>query len=593
MAAWHGSQADADAPMAAWHGPQADADAPARTRASGGSAIHAPMLQRRRGRLAGACAAILVALLCAWGVARAPATAPAATRADAGSGSTPVAAATRLGGTRATAPEPGVRAAARTLRALGRALPIVGGQFIPPQPNIVFVLTDDLSWDLIPYMPHVRELQRRGTTFSNYFVTDSLCCPSRASILTGQFPHDTGIYRNSGPDGGFLAFQARGEEQTTYATTLQGAGYRTALMGKYLNQYGPRVRNALGGVYVPPGWSDWDVAGNGYPGFGYAITRGTQVVRHGYRPQDYLTNVLAQRGASFVDQAVAAGGPFMLNLWTFAPHAPATPAPSDANRFPNLTAPRDPSFDEADMSDKPAWIASHPALTAGQLARIDDTFRQRVRAVQAVDRMVGRLERRLRADGVANNTYIVFSSDNGFHAGQHRLTPGKLTAYDPDVRVPLIVAGPGVAAGRTSDAMTQNTDLCPTFAELAGTPPPPHADGRSLVGLLRGDARSAAGWRDAVLIEHKGDVNTAGDPDLPPAGSGNPPTYEALRSKDTLYVEYADGERELYDLSSDPFELHNLAGTAPPERLARLSAALAGMQGCHGEAACRSAQQLG
>ena len=138
--------------------------------------------------------------------------------------------------------------------------------------------------------------------------------------------------------------------------------------------------------------------------------------------------------------------------------------------------------------------------------------------------------------------------------------------------------------------MTQNTDLCPTFAELAGAPAPPHADGRSLVPLLRGE--QPPDWRGAVLIEHHGNVSGLGDPDLPPAGSGNPPTYEALRSKDTLYVEYADGERELYDLATDPFQLDNLADTAAPERILRLSSALAAMAGCHGAAQCWEAQRL-
>lgn len=476
-------------------------------------------------------------------------------------------------------------------QALERALPFVGGQFTAPQPNVVFVLTDDLSWDLLPYMPNVQRLRQRGTTFTNYFVTDSLCCPSRASILTGQYPHDTGIFRNTGADGGFLAFYANGLEQETYATTLQGAGYRTALMGKYLNQYSPgRIRTALGGPYIPPGWSDWVVTGNGYPGFGYRLTRNVRVVQHGFRAKDYLTNVLTRRGLGFVGDAVEEGAPFMLNLWTFAPHAPATPAPRDRNRFTSLTAPRGPAFDEADMTDKPGWLRDHSPLGDEQVARIDETFRQRVRAVQAVDRMVGRLQRRLRAAGVADNTYIVFSSDNGYHLGQHRLTPGKLTAYDPDVRVPLVVTGPGVPAGQTVDAMTENTDLCPTFAELAGVAAPPAADGRSLAPLLRGE--SVTDWRDAVLIEHHGNVSGASDPDLPPAGSGNPPTYEALRSRDALYVEYADGERELYDLADDPDQLRNVAEEAPPDRLSRLSGALAVMANCHGPAQCWEAGHL-
>jgi N-acetylglucosamine-6-sulfatase len=542
------------------------------------------MLRRRSGRLAGASAVLLVALACAAGGVSVPAIAL-------GTGQSQPARASER------APEAAVLAAVRTVRALRAALPVVGGSFAPPQPNIVFVLTDDLSSDLLPYMPNVRRLQQRGTTFSNYFVTDSLCCPSRASILTGQYPHDTGIFRNTGADGGFLAFHARGLEQDTYATNLQGVGYRTGLLGKYLNQYEPgRIRTAFGGPYVPPGWTDWTVAGNGYQGFGYRLARTVRVERHGFQPKDYLTNVLAREGLDFLDESVSEGAPFMLNVWTFAPHAPAIPAPRDAHRFGALTAPRDASFDEADMLDKPAWLRDHRPLGAEQVARVDQTFRDRVRTVQAVDRMIGRLQRRLRTLGVARNTYIVFSSDNGYHLGQHRLTPGKLTAYDPDVRVPLIVTGPGVPAGRTVAAMTENTDLCPTFAELAGAPAPPSADGHSLVPLLRDDAAAqaaAADWRDAVLIEHHGNVSGASDPDLPPAGSGNPPSYEALRSQDALYLEYADGERELYDLASDPLQLHNLAEEVPPERLARLSGQLATMANCHGPAQCWAAGHLG
>ncbi|MGN6189454.1 MAG: sulfatase family protein [Conexibacter sp.] len=539
------------------------------------------MLRRRSGRVVGTGVALSIALGCV--AAAAPVHANARATAH-----------QQTSRTDAPAAEAGVRAAVRTERALRSVVRTLVAPFTPPQPNIVFVLTDDLTSDLLPYMPNVRRLMARGTSFSNYFVTDSLCCPSRASILTGEYPHDTGIFRNTGVDGGFLAFHARGLEADTYATNLQRVGYRTALMGKYLNQYAPgRVRTAVGAPYVPPGWSDWSVAGNGYRGFGYRLARTAGVERRGFRASDYLTNVLARQGLDFMGASVAAGAPFMLNVWTFAPHAPAIPAPRDAHRFPTLTAPRDPSFDEADLSDKPAWLRDHRALTDAEQARIDETFRERVRSVQAVDRMIGRLRRRLRALGVARNTYIVFSSDNGFHLGQHRLTPGKLTAYDPDVRVPLIVTGPGVPAGRTVDAMVENTDLCPTFAELAGAPPPPNADGHSLVPLLRDSGSAAAAdWRDAVLIEHHGNVDGAGDPDLPPAGSGNPPSYEALRSRDALYVEYADGERELYDLASDPFELQNLADQVPPERLASLSAQLATMASCHGPAQCWAAGHL-
>lgn len=458
------------------------------------------------------------------------------------------------------------------------------------RPNIVFVLTDDLSWDLVEHMPNVERLRRAGATFSNYVVTDSLCCPSRASILTGRYPHNTGIYRNTGADGGFLAFRSRGLERTTFATALQAAGYRTALMGKYMNQYSPRrIRDSLGRPYVPPGWSDWRVVGNGYRGYGYGLARGSRVVRRGFAARDYLTNVLRRDAVRFVRSSVAAGQPFMLELATFAPHTPSTPAPRDRHRFGALTAPHTPAFDEADLADKPRWLRGHPRLTDAQKARIDGHFRDRVRSVQAVDRALGRLRGELRRLGAAGRTYVVFSSDNGFHMGQHRLTPGKLTAYDPDVRVPLVVAGPGVPAGLTIGEVAENVDLCPTFTELAGAVEPPGVDGRSLVPLLRGEL--VWGWREAALVEHRGAVTSPEDPDFPARGSGNPPTYEALRTRDGLYVEYADGEREFYDRRVDPHELDNIAGELPAERLEQLSAALQSMRTCAG-AGCRRASRL-
>src|SRR5215207_6869781 len=174
------------------------------------------MLRRRSGRLVGLGAALLVALICATGAASAHENARDSGHPQTSRTPAPVA-------------EPGVRAAVRTTRALRRVVRSLVEPFTPPQPNIVFVLTDDLSSDLLPYMPNVRRLAARGTSFSNYFVTNSLCCPSRASILTGRYPHNTGIFRNTGADGGFFAFNAAGLEQDTYATTLQGVGYRTAL----------------------------------------------------------------------------------------------------------------------------------------------------------------------------------------------------------------------------------------------------------------------------------------------------------------------------------------------------------------------------
>src|SRR5437867_12406516 len=295
-----------------------------------------------------------------------------------------------------------------------------------PSPNVVFVLTDDLAWNLVRYMPHVREMQRHGVTFSHYIVTDSLCCPSRASIFSGRLPHDTRVFSNSGPDGGLLAFHARGEEAHTFATALRRAGYRTAMLGKYLNGYTPGLRLGAARPYAAPGWTDWNVAGYGYPEFGYRLDSNGAVRTYGHRPRDYLTDVIRRKGIEFIRRSARTRRPFLLELATFAPHHPYTPAPRDRHDFPGLRAPRTPSFDRPN-TNPPSWLAPHPPLRAFQIHRIDRDFRRRAQSVQAVDRTIGAVERALRAAGVQRNTYVVFSSDNGLHMGEHRLTPGKLT----------------------------------------------------------------------------------------------------------------------------------------------------------------------
>jgi N-acetylglucosamine-6-sulfatase len=452
------------------------------------------------------------------------------------------------------------------------------------KPNIVFVLTDDLSSDLVRFLPHVQQMQRDGMSFSNYFVTDSLCCPSRSTIFTGNFPHDTGIYTNSSPDGGFGLFRKRGEENTTFATSLQKVGYSTAMMGKYLNGYPSNTR------YVPPGWSEWDGVGFGYDGFNYTLNENGHPVYFGKKPTDYLTDVLAGRGVSFIDQSAAAHKPFMMEVATFSPHHPYTPAPQDLKAFPGLKAPRDPSFNEANVSDKPGWLRLHyPRLNAHQIAYIDTVYRERAQDMLSVDRMIGSLEAAVAAKGLSKDTYFVFSSDNGFHTGQHRLTPGKMTAFDTDIKVPLVVMGPGIRAGTTQTALAQNTDLCPTFEGLGGGFTPASTDGRSLVPLLMGQKTPP---RDAVLVEHRGPDNDLTDPDHPPAESGNPVSYEAIRTKTEVYVEYVNGEREYYDLARDPYELTNTYAELSPAKRAQLSATLRALEHCHGQQSCAAASRM-
>jgi N-acetylglucosamine-6-sulfatase len=460
-------------------------------------------------------------------------------------------------------------------------------------PNIVFVLTDDLSWNLVQYMPHVQAMERDGATFSKYFVTDSLCCPSRTSIMTGQFPHDSGVFSNTGADGGFSAFIAHDNQAKTFAVAMEKTGYRSALMGKYLNGYEPNFHGSAGRSYIPPGWDSWDVAGNGYNEFDYDLNENRDLVHYGNSAQAYLTSVLSRLASGFVSQSSDLSGtrrPFVLEVATFAPHEPYIYAPSDADRFDNVEAPRTAAFDAKDLIGNPRWL-DLPPLTPQDIRQIDMAFRDRVRAVQAVDRMIGRLRAQLVAEGLAKNTYFVFSSDNGYHMGEHRLTPGKMTAFDTDIKVPLIVVGPGIKPGTKISALAENIDLAPTFERLAGLRPPSSVDGRSLVPLLEG--HPPASWRNAVLVEHHGPDSDPEDPDYPAPNSGNPPSYEAMRLENALYVEYADGDREYYLTAFDPNELRNVYAELSPARKRTLHHQLAALERCHGTKSCNTADRLG
>ncbi|MFP3968534.1 sulfatase [Actinomadura fulvescens] len=435
------------------------------------------------------------------------------------------------------------------------------------------MLTDDLAPNLLRYMPNVQRMQKSGTTFSNYFVTDSLCCPSRATMLTGRYPHNTGVFTNQGSDGGYATFNRKGNQHRTFATSLKAAGYNTAMLGKYMNGYQPTNP-------VPPGWSEWYVAGNGYPNYNYKLNENGRLVSYGNKPSDYLTDVLSRKSIDFAQRSVAAKKPFMLELSVFTPHGPATPAPRDKGKFPKAKVPRTPAFNEADMSDKPAWIKGRPKLTQAQIKKLDATFRKRARSVLAIDKAIGDMQAALKASGADRNTYFVFTSDNGYHMGEHRLMQGKQTAYDTDIKVPLIVTGPGVRAGRTVSTLTQNTDLCPTFTDLGRARPPAQVDGISLVPYLTGKRPPKP--RDGVLIEHRGPNTVASDPDFQAAPAGNPPTYNALRTTRELYVEYANGQREYYDIRRDPHQLNNTFGRLSPGQLKKLRSMLRELTTCKG-----------
>ena len=451
-------------------------------------------------------------------------------------------------------------------------------------PNVVLILTDDLDVASVAAMPNVRRLiANQGLTFSNFFATTPLCCPSRASILRGQYAHNHGVLRNTGDeDAGFAAFHDQNREDSTLATWLQAAGYRTALFGKYLNGY---TNPTVGRGYVPPGWDEWGagIDHRAYEGFGYQLNENGRVVDYGRGANDYMTDVLAGQATSFVEAAATAGGPFFLYFAPYAPHAPSTPAPRHEGEFADAQVRRGPAFNEPDVRDKPRWVRSSPPLSDKQIARLDADQRQRLRSLQAVDEAVADLVRTLAASGELERTVILFTSDNGVFLGEHRQPHGKNAPYDPAIHVPLIVRGPGIAPGQSTAALALNIDLAPTIADLAGIAPADFVDGRSLAPLLQGETEGSG--RQAFLAEGFGGSDKENG-----KGGGTPtPPFAALRTADLLYIEYETGERELYDLRRDPDQLKNLAKDTDRATFSDLSARLTDLRRC-AAADCRQAE---
>lgn len=400
------------------------------------------------------------------------------------------------------------------------------GQSSPP-PNIIILLTDDQRWDTLPYMPIVQsELMAQGITFHNAFATTPLCCPSRASILTGQYASRHGVHENEPPNGGFTAF----DDSATLATWLQAAGYRTALIGKYLNQY-----NSL---YIPPGWDEW-VAFGSQPGyFDFALNENGQQFFYG--DGEYSTDVLAQKAVDFI--AGSNGQPFFLYWSSWAPHLPATPAGRHNGYHANLPPWRPPNYYEANVSDKPAWVQ---ALSPNPPATLDSTRIKQLDSLLAVDEGVGAILQAVEDAGQGEQTLVVFLSDNGFSWGEHRWSLKKRAVYEENLRIPMVIRYPGVApAGVGEDRFVLTIDLAPTIIEIAGLDVPAGAtDGLSLLPLLNGTVTS---WREDFVVEFWQNVNVV-------------PPYFALHTQEWKYVEYATAELELYDLFNDPYELENLA----------------------------------
>jgi N-acetylglucosamine-6-sulfatase len=426
-------------------------------------------------------------------------------------------------------------------------------------------MTDDQPKDTMLAMPNVgQRIGDVGMVFNNGYVTQSLCAPSRSSILRGQYPHNTGVQRNSSPYGGLETFRANGHEQDNVATRLRASGYATALVGKYMNGYDA--------TYTPPGWSYW--YGRSDPG------SNAQHVRENNTTID-LSNQPGNWGDRFRDHALGfldrrtdqtSGAPFALFFWTPQPHLKAG---DYADRYANLytdAMPADkPSVGE-DLSDKPQWERDLPLLSAQDRQNRIEWRRNQLRSLRQVDDAVGDMLDLLAQRGELSNTYVVFTTDNGTHMGEHRWLferGAKSTAYEEAANVPYYVRGPGVPHG-TSDDLVLNNDFAPTFLTIAGLTPPPYTDGRNVLPAWKG--------ADLTRTHFLNERQQTDDSPMPP--------YKAVINKGRTYVEWSTGEHEFYDRVADPYQIDN---AYDPQNPPVMAGRLPGLASCSGPA-CKTAE---
>lgn len=435
------------------------------------------------------------------------------------------------------------------------------------RPNIILIVTDDQDFASLQHLPEMRRLADEGMSFENFLVTTPICCPSRTTILRGQYTHNHGVRYNFAPGGAFDAFKRNKLGNSTVATWLQAAGYRTGFYGKFLNGY-------PGGIeltWQPRGWNEWAAISRGHY-VNYTLNVNGKPIKYGKKKKDYLTTVLGRRANSMIGRSAKADKPFFAMIAPQAAHNPLIPEARFRGEFAAVQAPRGPAFGEPDVSDKPSWVRQWPAMTPDRAAKIDKGYRGRLELLMSVDAMIGRLRASLEKHDLAQSTYIIVTSDNGWLAGAHN-TEGKQSAFPESIRVPAIVWGPGVPAGTVERRIVLSNDLAPTLADLAGATVPAWVDGRSFAPLLRGEDLP---WRTGALIEYwrypgggsdeerRRWQEAAWDGDLPSIAAAMPgplpPTYRALRTEDALYVEYETGDAEYYDIAQDPHYLCNLLG---------------------------------
>ncbi len=434
------------------------------------------------------------------------------------------------------------------------------------RPNVVVVMTDDQDVKAMGVVKEtLRQVGAQGTTFRRFFATTPRCCPSRATFLTGQYAHNHGVIGGSGGYGAATFQQFR--DGNTLPVALRRAGYRTGYVGKYLNGYGDRGSNPR---YVPPGWDSWraPVRGTATHQFDYVLNENRHLRRYGSGSSDYQTDVYARKAVAFIKQSAAGSKPFFLAVAPSSPHGERgldvarspRPAPRDRGAFEGKGLPTPPSFNERDVSDKPYFVRRVDRLNSSERNQLRERYQDRLASLLAVDDAVAKLLRELRDTGQLGNTVVMFTSDNGYLLGEHRLTD-KTVLYEESVRVPLIVRGPGFPRGVDRHQVTGNIDLAPTILDVADAEPLRKMDGISLVPL----ARNAGAESDrGILLENKLSV--------------------AVRTPGYMYAHHPRGARELYDMRRDPYQRESRhAAAGYRTRREALSARLRQLEDCAGE----------
>ncbi|KAL2809390.1 alkaline-phosphatase-like protein [Aspergillus granulosus] len=474
-------------------------------------------------------------------------------------------------------------------------------------PNFIFVLTDDqdLTMDSTEYMPHVRDrIRQKGIDFSNHFVTTALCCPSRVSLFTGRQAHNTNVTDVDPPYGGYPKFVSQGLNDDWLPVWLQESGYNTYYVGKLFNGHSvetynkPFVKGFNGSEFLlePYTYSYWN-----------------SVYQRNHEPPKsyagrYTTDVTIEKALGFLDDALEDNNnrPFFITIAPIAPHFekqpdaadgeplyPPVPAPRHAHLFPDAKVPRVPSFNPVNHTG-PSWVKGMELQNKSQVDYADFFYRQRLRSLQGVDELVDQLLNRLENSGQLENTYVIYSSDNGFHIGQHRLPPGKTTSYEEDIRVPFFVRGPGIKP-RQETQVTTHIDFAATIFELAGLPLRDDFDGTP----MKFRKMSVAVPHEHVIVEYWGDAVLEGIYGINPADNTNRlanNTYKSTRivskSHNLFYAVWCTGDHELYDLNDDPYQMHNIYTKASQNLLDRLDGLLLVLKSCGGRTCIEPWKQL-